>query len=88
MRNEGILNEIISQLPIQRPKYTQIKENQGSLIAPTLKKQMLRDDLDPSKRYLYCMVRRGAAFVDFVNVRPDESIQISVSFLKKRWSTK
>ena len=29
-------------------------------------------DLDPNKRYMSCSVVRGNAFVDFVNVRPDE----------------
>lgn len=49
---------------------------------------MLRDDLDPNKRYLNCSVLKGAAFVDFVNVRTDEFITVSASFLKKRFSTK
>jgi len=49
---------------------------------------MLRDDLDPNKRYLNCTVVKGMAFVDFVNVRTDESITVSASFLKKRFRTK
>lgn len=34
-----------------------------------------------------CTVLRGNAFVDFVNVRPDESLSVTVSFLKNRYST-
>lgn len=34
-----------------------------------------------------CTVLRGNAFVDFVNVRPDEQISVTVSFLKNRFST-
>ena len=44
-------------------------------------------DLDPKKRYMSCTVLRGNAFVDFVNVRPDEQMSITVSFLKNRFST-
>ena len=44
-------------------------------------------DLDPNKRYMSCTVLRGNAFVDFVNVRPDEQMSITVSFLKNRFST-
>jgi hypothetical protein len=33
-------------------------------------------------------VVKGSAFVDFVNVRTDESISISVSFLKNRYQTR
>jgi len=36
---------------------------------------------------LSCTVLRGNAFVDFVNVRPDESLSVTVSFLKNRYST-
>ena len=32
-------------------------------------------------------VLRGNAFVDFVNVRPDEQLSVTVSFLKNRFST-
>ena len=34
-----------------------------------------------------CTVLRGNAFVDFVNVRPDEQMSVTVSFLKNRFST-
>jgi hypothetical protein len=44
--------------------------------------------MDPNKRYLSCSVVRGTAFVDFVNANPDESISVSVSFLKNRFHTK
>mmetsp|Transcript_5744 Transcript_5744/g.7752 ORF Transcript_5744/g.7752 Transcript_5744/m.7752 type:complete len:109 (-) Transcript_5744:1485-1811(-) len=44
-------------------------------------------DLDPNKRYMSCTVLRGNAFVDFVNVRPDEQLSVTVSFLKNRYST-
>lgn len=49
---------------------------------------MAQADLDPNKRYLACTVVRGSAFVDFVNVRPDEHLQVTVSFLKNRFHTK
>lgn len=49
---------------------------------------MAQANLDPHKRYLACTVVRGSAFVDFVNVRPDEQLSISVSFLKSRFHTK
>ena len=49
---------------------------------------MERSGLDPNKRYLSCTVVKGNAFVDFVNVRPDEDISISVSFLKNRYTTR
>lgn len=48
---------------------------------------MERAELDPNKRYLSCHVVKGSAFVDFVNVRPDEHLSISVSFLKNRFHT-
>lgn len=31
---------------------------------------------------------KGASFVDFVNVRPEEHLSVSVSFLKSRFHTK
>jgi hypothetical protein len=33
-------------------------------------------------------VVRGSAFVDFLNVRTDESLSIAVSFLKNRYHTR
>lgn len=45
-------------------------------------------ELDPNKRYLSCTVVKGSAFVDFVNVRTDESVSIAISFLKNRYHTK
>lgn len=47
-----------------------------------------QEDLDPNKRYLSLTVVRGNAFVDFLNVRTDESLSIAVSFLKNRFSTR
>ena len=44
--------------------------------------------LDQNKRYLSVTVVKGSAFVDYVNVHPDEHIQITVSFLKQRCETK
>ena len=44
-------------------------------------------DLDPNKRYLNCSVVRGSAFTDFVNVRSDDYLSVTVSFLKNRFST-
>lgn len=44
--------------------------------------------MDPNKRYLSVSVVKGYAFADFVNVRSDESLSISVSFLKSRFHTK
>ena len=48
---------------------------------------MERADLDPNKKYLSCTILKGNAFVDFVNVRPDEYLSVTVSFLKNRFST-
>lgn len=52
------------------------------------RRAMQHADIDPNKRYLSCTVVRGSAFVDFVNLCPDEHLSISVSFLKNRFSTK
>ena len=46
------------------------------------------ENLDPNRRYMYCRIVQGKAFVDFVNTREDEFISITVSFLKNRFSTK
>ena len=48
---------------------------------------MGNQELDANKRYMSCSVVRGNAFVDFVNVRPDEQLSVTVSFLKNRYST-
>jgi hypothetical protein len=65
---------------------TQTKE--GSTLASSKRKIVARDNLDPNKRYLSCTVVKGSSFADFVNVRSDESISISASFLKNRFHTK
>lgn len=52
------------------------------------RKQVERDNLDPNKRYMSFTAVKGSAFADFVNVRTDESISISASFLKNRFHTK
>lgn len=44
--------------------------------------------IDPNKRYMSCRIVNGKAFVDFINPRDDEFLQISVSFLKSRFKTK
>lgn len=44
--------------------------------------------LDPNKRYLSCNISSARAFVDFVNPRDDEYIQIAVSFLRSRYLTR
>jgi len=56
-------------------------------VAPSQRRFMAGQDLDPNKRYMSCTVLRGNAFVDFVNVRPDEHMSVTVSFLKNRFST-
>ena len=93
LRSEGVLNEIISQLPISKKASSVLTANNGNgntrEIAATLKrKPMIKDGLDPKKRYLSCSIIKGSAFADFVNVRSDESIQIAASFLKNRFQTK
>jgi hypothetical protein len=65
---------------------TQTKE--GSTVVSSKRKIAVRDNIDPNKRYLSCTVVKGSAFADFVNVRSDESISISASFLKNRFHTK
>ena len=63
-------------------------QNKGvSFIAPSQRKQMEKNDLDPNKKYLSCNIVKGSAFVDFVNVRQDEYLSVTVSFLKNRFST-
>ena len=62
--------------------------NQIAPVAPSKRKAMERSGLDPNKHYLLCTVVKGSAFVDFVNVRPDEDISVSVSFLKNRYQTR
>ena len=66
---------------------SQPKTSSGVPIYTPGKRKTKHDGLDPNKRYLSCNVIKGAAFVDFVNVRPDEHIQIAVSFLKNRYMT-
>ena len=68
---------------------TSISASDRSLpaIAPSKRKAMERADLDPNKKYLSCTILKGNAFVDFVNVRPDEYLSVTVSFLKNRFST-
>lgn len=51
------------------------------------KRKVIKDGLDPNKRYISCNIIKGSAFVDFVNVRQDEHLQIAVSFLKSRCTT-
>ena len=48
---------------------------------------MEKNDLDPNKKYLSCNIVKGSAFVDFVNVRQDEYLTVTASFLKSRFST-
>lgn len=58
------------------------------MIATKRPKEVVDQVLDPNKRYLSCTVVKGSAFVDFVNVRTDESVSIAISFLKNRYHTK
>ena len=101
LKQEGVLNDILQTIPTQSRKgahgaSVSLSQSDGvakngaglATIAPSKRKAMVRDNLDPNKRYLSCQVIKGSAFVDFVNVRQDEHIQISVSFLKNRFSTK
>ena len=92
LKSEGVFNEILNQIPTTKSSKAgvQINENKMTIptVAPSKRKAMERSGLDPNKRYLSCTVVRGNAFVDFVNVRPDEDISVSVSFLKNRYTTR
>jgi len=66
----------------------QSQAKEGTTVVSSKRKPVLREDFDPSKKYLSCTIVKGSAFADFVNVRSDESISISASFLKNRFHTK
>lgn len=87
LKSEGMLNEIIASLPIN--KKTAVQKAQGGQVTATKRpKEVFDQVLDPNKRYLSCTVVKGSAFVDFVNVRTDESVSIAISFLKNRYHTR
>lgn len=87
LRSEGMLNEIIASLPVNKKSSVQ-KAQISQVIATKRPKEIIDQGLDPNKRYLSCSVVKGSAFVDFVNVRTDESVSIAISFLKNRYHTK
>ena len=99
LKSEGVLNEILNQIPSRRKPMnaaaagatnvsaSESGSNKLPLVAPSQRRMMQAQDLDPNKRYMSCTVLRGNAFVDFVNVRPDEQMSVTVSFLKNRYST-
>ena len=101
LKSEGVLSEIIQNLPTTSKKGGMGASASGSLsmsesaskggvthMPASRRRAMQNADIDPNKRYLSCTIVRGSAFVDFVNHSPDESLSISVSFLKNRFSTK
>ena len=49
---------------------------------------MEKAGLDSDKRYLGVNIVKGNAFVDFVNIKQDEYLSVTVSMLKNRFSTK
>ena len=100
LKQEGVLNDILQQIPTKGRKSVRTASGvsisnsisaSDSRSLPTVVPSQRRvnggQDLDPNKRYMSCTVLRGNAFVDFVNVRPDEQISVTVSFLKNRFST-
>ena len=77
LKSEGVLNEIISQLPINKKSSSVLTANGGNTntkenVTTVKRKPHVKDGLDPKKRYLSCNIIKGSAFNDFVNVRSDE----------------
>jgi hypothetical protein len=92
LKNEGILSEILQQLPakqltVDQSAKQQAFESRSKDKAGSSAKLFHRDNLDPKKRYLAVKVVQTKAFVDFINARDDEFLSISVSFLKQRFQT-
>jgi hypothetical protein len=89
------LSDILASIPhkksaasvSQSQSDSQPKTSSGMPIYTASRRKAQKDGLDPNKRYLSVNVIKGSAFVDFVNVRQDEHIQIAVSFLKTRVMT-
>ena len=95
LKSEGVLTNIINDLPInkQQSKVAKLNQEMAALGTQQTKPRKVArtdhlDELDPNKRYMSCTVVRGSAFVDFVNERSDESISVAVSFLKQRYHTR
>ena len=97
-----MLNEILNQIPTKRKSLNtggagatisnSVSASDSAqkglpTVVPSQRRMVGSQELDPNKRYMSCSVVRGNAFVDFVNVRPDEQISVTVSFLKNRFST-
>jgi hypothetical protein len=96
LKSEGVLSEIISQLPLNKKSSVQtantISQSNGGQATVAASKRprasAIHDDVDPNKRYMSLTLVKGSAFADFVNVRPDESVSVAVSFLKNRYHTR
>lgn len=92
LKQEGILGDILQSIPHSKKQASASSStNDSTKLPPAMlpgKRKTHKEPLDPNRRYLSCNVIKGAAFVDFVNVRQDEQLQIAVSFLKNRCMTK
>ena len=91
-----MLNEIINGLPIRKSTPAAAANDRitasGSLNSVTASTKrrapVVTEQLDPKKRYMACTIVRGMAFADYVNLRNDEHMSVTASFLKSRFHTK
>lgn len=87
LKSEGILSEILQSIPHSRKAAVSSSMSDSQPKTTTQyapgKRKITKEGLDPNKRYISCNVIKGSAFVDFVNVRQDEHLQIAVSFFEK-----
>eukprot|EP00350_Pseudokeronopsis_sp_OXSARD2_P006205 CAMPEP_0170549144 /NCGR_PEP_ID=MMETSP0211-20121228/7337_1 /TAXON_ID=311385 /ORGANISM="Pseudokeronopsis sp., Strain OXSARD2" /LENGTH=185 /DNA_ID=CAMNT_0010854999 /DNA_START=109 /DNA_END=666 /DNA_ORIENTATION=+ len=88
LKSEGILNDILQTIPMQKP--SSISQSQSIEINSSQhmdKRPHRHHHLDPNKRYLQVRVVGLKAMVDFINARDDEYLTVSLSFLKSRYHT-